>query len=102
MSVTNQHRAGAEQEIDIFPAALVPHPAAPALADHYVRGEIAESAAGQHPLRLLNQPAPVLGLSRPVHWRPPRLAEPSCLVSASVRSRPERYTANDQLLVVRS
>src|ERR1700737_2860226 len=67
MGVANEHRARAEQEIDILPAALVPHPAAAALADHHLGREIAESAAGQHALGLIDKPALDLALAHRVH-----------------------------------
>jgi len=67
MGVADQHRARAEQKIDIFPAALVPHPATAALADHHLGREIAEGAAGQHALGLLDEPALDLALAHRVH-----------------------------------
>ena|SRR6516164_3402876 len=80
MGVANQHRARAEQEINILPAALIPHPAASALADHHVRGKIAESPAGQHPLRLRDQPTLDLALGNRPHWR--LLVSPAQVVSS--------------------
>ena len=55
MGVTDQHRSGAQQEIDILPSALVPYPTAAAFADHHIGREIAEAAAGENAFGLLDQ-----------------------------------------------
>ena len=46
VSVADQHRAGAEQEVDVLLAVLVPDMAAASLADHDLAREIAKGAAG--------------------------------------------------------
>jgi hypothetical protein len=51
VAVAEQHRAGADQQVDIFLAVLVPDARALALADDDAGVEIAEPAAGQHGLR---------------------------------------------------
>ena len=51
--VADQHRAGAEQEVDVFLPVFVPDAATLALADNDLGGEIAKGAAGQYALRRL-------------------------------------------------
>src|SRR4051812_44404477 len=68
MRVADQHRPGAEQVIDVFLPILVPYPAALALADDNLAGEIPERAARQDALRGLED----IVLDR-VHFRSPRL-----------------------------
>ena len=67
MRVADQHRPGAEQEIDVFLAVLVPHPAGLALADHHLGGVIAEGAAGQYPPRDLDHRALDIRLCLRIH-----------------------------------
>src|ERR1051325_9249130 len=68
MRVADQHRPGAEQVIYIFLAVLVPDTSALALADDHLGREIAKRAAGQYPLRLVDDflPDPVLYIHDPV------------------------------------
>ena len=55
MGVADEHRAGAEQEIDILPARHVPDAPAPAFPDDDVAGKVAEGAGRQHPLGQFHQ-----------------------------------------------
>jgi hypothetical protein len=55
MAVADEHRAGAQQEIDILVAADIPDAAAATLADDDIAGEVAETAGRQHALRQLDQ-----------------------------------------------
>ena len=55
MAVADEHRAGAQQEVDILVAADVPDAPAAAFADNDVAGEVAETAGRQHALRQLEQ-----------------------------------------------
>ena len=55
MRMADEHRAGAEQVVDILVARDVPDPAAAAFPDDDVRGEIAEAAGRQHPMRRPHQ-----------------------------------------------
>ena len=47
VAVADEHRTGAEQEIDIFVAAHVPDAGATTFAHHDVGGQVAEAAGGQ-------------------------------------------------------
>ncbi len=69
--MADQHRARAEQEVDIFLAVLVPHTAGAALADHHLARKIAKGAAGQNPLRLLHEPVPDAVFVDPIHANAP-------------------------------
>ena len=51
MTVAEEHRAGAEQEIDVFAAVDVGDAAGMALADDQVARQVAEAAGRQHALR---------------------------------------------------
>ena len=62
ISVAQQHRARADEKVDIFVAALVPDAAAATLANDDARVEIAETAGGQDPRCPRNQIA--LGIGR--------------------------------------
>ena len=53
--VAQQHRAGADQEIDILAPGLVPDPAAASLADDEVGRHVAERPARQHAVCPLQQ-----------------------------------------------
>ena len=54
-SVADEHRPRAQQEVDIFSAGLVPDAAALALSQHHLGRHVAEAAAGQDALGLLDE-----------------------------------------------
>ena len=62
MSMTDQHGAGAEQEVDILVAAFVPDTPATALSNNDGGIEVSKTARGQHPRGALDQTAFGIGL----------------------------------------
>jgi len=55
MGVAHEHRPRTEQEVDILAAGLVPDAAALAFLQHHLGRHVAEAAAGQHALGLLDE-----------------------------------------------
>ena len=92
MSVTDQHRPGTQQEIDVFPAGLVPNPPAAALTDNDIAGEVAEGAAGENAFRLLE--------SAPARYP---VLDPAHTIAPSVARQPSGtiWRARDRKIVVR-
>ena len=62
MPVSDEHRTGAEQEVDVLPARRVADPAAGTFDDHEVCTRVSEAAAGQEGPCLFAQRGDGMGL----------------------------------------
>ena len=69
--MTDERRAGAEQEVDVFVAGDVPHPAAPPRGDDQIGRRVPERAGRQHPPCQFHQRLLLL-CPHPGHGHPPR------------------------------
>ena len=83
MPVTDEHRTGAEQEVDILLARRIAHPTAGALDDHEVGAGVSEAPSGQEGPGLLAQHGIRMGLL--FHARSP--ADPRSATVSQTASR---------------